>query len=171
MNREEIDCIILTNVKLAEKIAKIVQNKYKHLSFDELLSAAYMGLVQAANSYKPEKNQKFQYFALKRIYGAIKDYSKELFFFSKINRSNEEPNVGHTYNEKKDDLFIHLTSCLNNSEKQVVYKYYFIGDNTREIGESLELNQSRISQILSNAENKMRIFWSDKKEELYECLI
>ena len=76
-----------------------------------------------------------------------------------------------TDNGKKDDLFIHLTSCLNNSEKQVVYKYYFIGDNTREIGESLELNQSRISQILSNAENKLRIFWSDKKEELYECLI
>lgn len=171
MNTCDINSIIIDNLTFARKLARKSQKKYNFVSFDELQSAAYMGLVQAANSYNPEKNMSFQFFAMKRIFGSIKDYIKELCFFKNSKRVDLKDDIVTESKEESSDFFNIIGNCLNKSEKQVVYRYYFIGDNTREIALFLNLHQSRISQILSCAENKMKIFWSDKKEELYEFAV
>ena len=41
--------IVLENISLAEKIAKSRKKKLSQVSYDELKSAAYLGLVEAAN--------------------------------------------------------------------------------------------------------------------------
>ena len=153
---------------MADKIARSTQKKYHYISFDELQAAAYMGLVQAANSYDQSKNAVFEFYAIKRIFGAIKDYAKELPIIKKFIRKDCEIEIEAEEKYKDDEIFDIISKCLSYSEKQVVYSYYFINENTREIADKLELHQSRISQILSSAEVKMRDFWCDRRNELYE---
>ena len=81
--------LIEDNIYLAEKIAKFSSKKYRFLTYDEIKSAAYFGLVQAANSYNFLKSPCFSTYASYRIFGAIKDYLREFKWFGnhKINHS------------------------------------------------------------------------------------
>ena len=78
--------LILNNLSLADKIAKSKKRKLSHISLEELQSAAYFGLVLAANHYQEEKNDCFPAFAVWRIIGAVKDYLRELSWGSRRNR-------------------------------------------------------------------------------------
>ena len=69
-----INSLILNNISLAEKIAKSKKRKLSHISYDELKSAAYLGLVEAANNYNSSENDNFPAFAVWRIIGAVRDY-------------------------------------------------------------------------------------------------
>jgi RNA polymerase sigma factor FliA len=75
---EERNALIINNVSLAEKIAFSKKKKLTHISLEELKSAAYLGLVEAASNYNPNKNNCFPAFAVWRIIGAIRDYLREI---------------------------------------------------------------------------------------------
>lgn len=77
MNTSKHD-LIVSHIYLADKMAKSKKRKLHHISLEELQSAAYFGLVQAANKYNQENNDCFAAFAVWRIAGAIKDYLREL---------------------------------------------------------------------------------------------
>ena len=82
MNKNEL---ILNHISLAEKIAKIQFKKTPCVYYEDLQSASYMGLVQAATRYIPELNDNFEAYVAPRIKGAILDYLRELSWGSRLN--------------------------------------------------------------------------------------
>ena len=70
--------LVLSHLYLAEKIAKSKKKKLSHISYDELKSAAYLGLVEASTRYNPDVNNCFAAYAVWRIIGSIRDYLREL---------------------------------------------------------------------------------------------
>lgn len=81
----ERNMLVLENISLAEKIAKSRKRKLSQVSYDELKSAAYLGLVEAAHHYNPQQNDCFPAFAIWRIIGAIRDYLREISWGSRNN--------------------------------------------------------------------------------------
>lgn len=84
MSREKI---IEQYLPLVKKVALRIKNRLPpHVEMDELISAGYMGLVEAANRFDPERIDTFSYFAELKIRGAIYDYLRSLDILSKEKR-------------------------------------------------------------------------------------
>jgi len=77
--------LILNHMFLAQKIAKSKKKKISCVSYEELESAAYLGLVEAANLYDSKENDCFAAYAVFRIIGAVQDYLRELSWGSRAN--------------------------------------------------------------------------------------
>ena len=79
MNTENIRELIVNNMALANYLANLKKLSLpKNITFGELQSAAFMGLVEAANRFIPEKGICFSTYAYFRISGAMNDYLREL---------------------------------------------------------------------------------------------
>lgn len=85
LTTEERNDLVLAYMKLANKIAHNKHRKTPFVAYDELQSAAYFGLVDAAAKYDPSKNDCFGAYAALRIAGAICDYLRELSWGSRDN--------------------------------------------------------------------------------------
>lgn len=80
----ELRCLIESHINCAREAASIEWHTAPHiLEYDELVSAAYLGLVRAAgrwpgycreNSYDTSHTQWFRVFALRRCRGAVRDF-------------------------------------------------------------------------------------------------
>jgi RNA polymerase sigma factor (sigma-70 family) len=71
--------LITENITFANILAAKKKSRIRSVSYEELQSAAYLGLVEAANNYDPDYNFiAFKSFAFVRINGAMKDYLREL---------------------------------------------------------------------------------------------
>ena len=153
--------LVVDFIPLANKLAyQKKKNLPKFIDIEELKSAAYLGLVEAANRFKPELDVKFSTFAYFRILGSITDYLREYY---KINKSFNIINLS-TNTEETDACFIesipakkeHKTEeffevIFLNLDDQVkkIIRYYFIdGYTMKETGQKLGLSESRISQII-----------------------
>ena len=75
--------LVISNLTLAKKLAKCKKKKCYFINYDELESAAFLGLVEAAVKYNSNLNDNFAAFATMRIIGAIKDYLRELAYGSR----------------------------------------------------------------------------------------
>lgn len=75
--------LIIENLVFANKLASIFKRKIHFVNYDELQSAAYLGLVEAADNFDLEKGVSFESFAKFRIIGAIKDYLREISWGSR----------------------------------------------------------------------------------------
>ena len=85
MTITERNQLIVLHMDLAKKIALTYSRKISCVDKDELVSAAYFGLVDAAEKYKFSKSDNFAAYAVIRIIGAIKDYLRELAWGSRQN--------------------------------------------------------------------------------------
>ena len=65
--------LVEDNLVIARKLAAKFYNNRGHLEFDEILSFATMGLVDAASRFDPSRGLKFTTFAGPRIVGSILD--------------------------------------------------------------------------------------------------
>lgn len=85
MNREEL---IKKYLPLVNSIATRVFERVRSsgISIDELISAGYLGLLDAVNRFNPSKENSFEFFAKLRIRGAIYDYLRSLDFMGKTRR-------------------------------------------------------------------------------------
>lgn len=72
----------------AKSIARKKHRKIRYLDLDELVCAAYMGLVDAVSKYSHSKGEFFAYAKI-RINGEIQDYLRSLCFGSKGNKKFE----------------------------------------------------------------------------------
>ena len=176
MTVEERNALVIKYLFLAEKIAKNWKRKLSHISFDELNSAACLGLVQAASRYKKEKNDSFESYAVMRIIGAIRDYLRELSWGSRANPIKKvESFVLEEYLFKIDsfnnsDFFDNFIKNLPLIHK-VVLRYYFKDHmKIQEIASVLNVHQSRVSQILSESKLKLRDYWKDQEFEIWSAV-
>ena len=151
------------------------------VSEDELFAAGMYGLMRAARSYDPSKGAGFKTYAYHRIRGSILDDLRRLDFLPRSMRDRarkngeEAPSVvgiptdedGHeslaasqveVESESSDmhDVLFREIDALPDKMRIVMSMYYREELKMREIGEKLNLTESRVSQIHSNAVSRLR---------------
>lgn len=164
--------LVVSHLPLAQKIARLSQKKYTFLNFDELESAAYLGLSEAALKYNPDLGASFETFASCRIFGAIKDYMRELSWGSRNNPVKTESfefQEDSVYNEIEDrsDVFDKIIEPLSSINKKILQLYYVEEVKMKDIADGMGVHESRISQILSASRNNLFQYWEQTKSELW----
>ncbi len=150
--------LVLDHLYLAEIIAKNNNKKYNS-SYDEVLSAAYFGLVSAANKFNSSISNNFKSYASDKINGAILDFFREQNWFSrcKIKKKRGELQDCFFQEEKEDNSYIlEVLEKLPKRHKEVMNFYYIKNYKLDEIAEVFGLKKARISQILSEAKEQLR---------------
>lgn len=162
--------LILANINLADRIAIVKSNKISCVRIDEIKSAAYLGLCDAANKYDVEKSDNFEIFAVPRIIGAIKDYLREISWgprkkiMKQVSIEDYECNL---YHEISSEFFETLTKQLSPIYKKVITDYHQHDRKLKEIAVELGVKESRVSQILHAAQDNLRRLWWKRKSELW----
>lgn len=142
-------------IPLAKSLARRF-NPPRHVSRDEIQSAAYMGLVDAASKFDPCKGS-FANYASIRIVGEIKDHLKKSCIHD--NMSSLE---GHDVlfcdadSACSRDFFDFVCSKLGAIEEKVVRMYYVEDRTLKEIGDAQGVSESRVSQILSKCHKRIK---------------
>lgn len=70
--RNQVICAYLHLAKL--HASRITKQLVSHSSYDEIESAAYVGLIKAVERYEPDRKTKFETFSYSRIHGAVMDW-------------------------------------------------------------------------------------------------
>lgn len=172
--------LINTHMSLANRIAGKEKKKLPpKVTYDEVQSAAYLGLVQAAKKYDPENDASFETFASFRIIGAIKDYLREIGWGPRNERRSiasldaTTPDgicLADTLEARAEteegDIFEKCSTCLSPLARQALKLYYLDGLKMKEVAHRLSLTESRISQIVSESKRELRTVWSHRADEL-----
>jgi RNA polymerase sigma factor (sigma-70 family) len=169
----ERHALIMDHVSLAEKIAKSRKKKLTQVSYDELRSAAYLGLVEAASNYNPQENDCFPAYAVWRIIGAVRDYLRELSWGPRSNPVKMaevfvyEEHIFDRQDVDRAGFFEDVIRQLPTVNKTVLKLYYQEGMKIKDIASDLGVHQSRVSQILSDSRMKLKNIWKEQQSELW----
>jgi len=140
---------------LANKIAS-QKNKItpKNITLDELKSAAYLGLIDAANRFSKEYNCSFSTYAKIRIEGEIKDHLR------KNRKKHSELIEDFSYEDSNYynniDLFPYIFSFLDFTGQNIIKMYYVENKSLKQIGDSLDITESRVCQLISKYKKIIR---------------
>jgi RNA polymerase sigma factor (sigma-70 family) len=85
---------------MARKMAKPLK-RIAPAHWEEYESAANMALVEAAEAWRPQVGTSFSFFAKKRIWGALKDVSRQRWARKRLARDGAEP--AHLGDLRHDD--------------------------------------------------------------------
>lgn len=165
--------LVVSHLSLAHKIARSAKKKASFLNYDELESAAYLGLTEAALKYNTELGVSFENYASCRVSGAVKDYMRELAWGSRNNpvktesfESQEEPAYNDNI-EEKSNVFEKITEPLPSINKKILRLHYVEEIKIKEIASDMGVHESRVSQILSASRTNLRQYWEEAKSELW----
>lgn len=131
----------------------------KSVNYEELESAAFLGLVLAAKKYDPSYNVSFATYARQRIVGEMKDYLIQLKWNGRKNvemTSIDVDTLGKSDNLEDFNLAIDSLSPIG---KKVISMYYVEGWSLQEIGESLNCGKSRVCQLLKKYREELKSNW------------
>ena len=145
---------------------------------EALQSAAYLGLVEAASRYDPERGVLFTAFAYRRILGAIDDYLRELQWGGKLNhvdmasldiRVDEECGTLADIIEGRSDVdhegkeALEVVATKLGSRATEIFRYCFIDElSMREVGEKFGVSESRISQLIAEYRKKLKTKYGEE---------
>lgn len=147
--------LVLDYMPLAEKIARDANLRTPpNVSEDDLKSVAYMGLVDAARRFDPEKGS-FGGYARTRITGEIKDHLKKVIEQDRICLSEERSERDHDPVQTRD-FFEFVSTKLSDTEGDVLRMYYIEEKTLKEIGAVRGVSESRASQILGGSVKRLR---------------
>lgn len=154
---EKVNKIILDYMPLAEKMAwEKFKSTPSNISIEDLKSAAYLGLVDAANKYDYSVN--FGTYARFRIMGEIYDHMRSISWgtrkdpFIPASLEDEFDLQARSENEFLDEISHKIKSRLY----VILRKYYIEGHSLRDIGKQLGVSESRISQMLNQAKKSVK---------------
>lgn len=152
-NLEKLVCNYLP---LAHKLASQMRKSLpKGLEIDDVVSAAYFGLVDAANKFKIDRNIAFGTYAKYRITGEIKDCIRR--------HCRTQKRFASCYDEQGNCLFDSLAiekqeefdkieeaflSRLSERQRKVFDLYFNENVSLKEIGKRFDVGESRICQII-----------------------
>ena len=166
--------LIIQNLELARRIARQRKARLSKVSFEDLESAAFFGLVQAAELYDSEKSEKFEQYAVFKIFGAIRDYLRELLWGPRSNRwkrhETELDDLRASSDSCDPELFNKIISVLPSNNQIAMRKYYVDCWRMSEIAAILNVRESRVSQIISESKALIKQKWVDLEEQLYESV-
>jgi len=162
--------------KLAYQKKKVVPS---FIDVDDLRSAAYLGLVEAASRFDTNLGVAFSTFAYPRISGAICDFLREQGFgksgapmtsLDVCCDSDDGVTLKDMIEAKREDKteenFEHVTISLD-SQAKAVLRHYFIDEySMKEVGEKFGVSESRISQLIKQYKDRIRGSWSETELRL-----
>jgi RNA polymerase sigma factor (sigma-70 family) len=161
--------------KLAHRKKKTLP---KFIDLEEIKSAAYMGLVEAASRYNPELNVEFTTFSYQRIWGAIHDYLREQGWMKRgeyqqmlsldldtAHNDGETCTLGDLVEAKPEsdteESFEVITLKMDNQAKSVL-KHYFVDEySMKEVGQKFGVSESRVSQLIKLYKKQIRSAWAE----------
>jgi len=167
-------------VPLANKLAfQKKKSLPRFIDIEDLRSAAYLGLVEAANRFNPDMGVCFSTFAYPRINGAIIDYLRDQGWMRRGDTchiisldapvANSEMCVlGDTVAAKEEitdqeEVLEVITLNLDNQAKAVL-RHYFIDElSMKEVGEKFGVTEGRISQLIKEYKQRIRTDWSEEE--------
>lgn len=172
-----VEQLVITHMNLANSLAwKKFQKTPLQISFDELQSAAYLGLVKAANKYDFSKKVPFLPYAKLRIIGEMKDYLRTLSWGSR----SQNPEVVFFENQKEDfqmldfiesydpsnfELFDKIGNKLGDELKQILIWRFVDNLSLKEIGQRKNVTSNYIFHVIKKNIKTIKEIW--KKEDLY----
>jgi RNA polymerase sigma factor (sigma-70 family) len=153
---------------LANKLAFLQKKTLpNYIDVEELKSAAYLGLVEAASRYKESKGVSFTTFAYPRIFGAIKDYLRSLgpTLTSLDDNGDDETSLKDMIvaREERDDFEETLEVVAKDlgTQARSMLRFYFVDElSMKEVGERFGVSESRVSQLLSGYKTNIREKWT-----------
>lgn len=224
------DNLIVTHLSHARRIVrKITSHLPQHIDREDLMSAAVIGLIMAAEKFDPARGFQFLTFAEQRIRGTILDELRaqdwlsrslrekfkrlEKTFSSLVNKLGRDPSSEEVAQEMDiplDEYFslldeVHCLSVVSiddswedaegtpfglldvladnsvegphdqivrqqtadqlmnavnqlpEKEREIINRYYYDDRNMKEIGEIMELKESRICQLHGQAIMRLRV--------------
>lgn len=159
MNHDLIEQYLPFAAKLAHNKKKILPS---HIDFEDLLSAAYLGLVEAAARFEEEKKVSFMTFAYWRISGEINDYLRSLRSTNTSLESicGENSTAAELIPAKEEgdcqELFEFLTQKIDSEGKDML-KCYFMDECTMlQIASKYNITEGRVSQRISAYKREIR---------------
>lgn len=161
MLTKENQKIVIEHIPFAENIAKSHFRKTPpQVQLDELISAAYMGLIDAATRYDHKSD--FKIFARFRIVGEIKDYLRSLKWGKDTNTLPSIPEGCEIATEQEPDSFDDVLDDFVKNRvsplaKQILRMYYGERLPIAVIAKKLKFSDARISQLLNQNLNTIRL--------------
>lgn len=174
---------------LAHKIARRRHlDMPRSVSYDEILSAAHGGLLDAATKFDDRIQMSFQIYARFRILGAIDDYLRTCTWGGRNRRLQKwslEVNVGNgsgssfsslqdslskdegESNAETEDFFAYVTSSAPPMVRKMFKMYFVDGITMKEIGVSFHLSEARVSQLLTEYKRVIQGAWKGREHELW----
>ncbi len=167
-------------IPLANKLAyQKIKSLPRNIDIEDLRSAAYLGLVEAANRYKSELGVCFSTFAYPRISGAIIDYLREQGWMKRGDTcrilsldttlvNNEDCVLGDTVEAKEErrdqEEILEVISLNLDGQAKSVLKHYFIDDlSMKEVGDKFGITEGRISQLIKQYKSRIRDAWTEEQ--------
>lgn len=140
---------------LAESIARSRSRSLPaNVTFDEVRSAAFYGLSDAASRYDPDRGVPFSSYAKIRISGEISE------FFRGVSYGHQEPEDMACDDADRsvdtEDFFDFVCSELGEKDGKLVRMYYLDGRSLKEAGEARGVSESRASQILKDCHRRLK---------------
>jgi RNA polymerase sigma factor (sigma-70 family) len=152
-------------IPLANKLAfNKKQTLPKFIDIEELRSAAYLGLTEAANRFDESRGIAFSTFAYPRILGAIIDFVRQMGWGK---RNDPKRAYGLDAIEEilapKDcnleEMFEVIAHDVDKRTEQIL-RCYFIDENSmKEVGDKFEISESRISQLITQCKIRIKHNW------------
>ncbi|RDJ35235.1 MAG: sigma-70 family RNA polymerase sigma factor [Crenarchaeota archaeon] len=129
------------------------------VDIEDLKSAAFFGLVDAANKYN-EIVGSFGAYAKRRILGEIQDFIRNSYKKSMASIDQPDENglmlseslIQKSYVAWNDEEYPELTDL----DKNIIKMYYVDGFSMKEIGKIIGVSESRVSQLLKGTRNKLK---------------
>lgn len=122
--RPDRDAIILLHMPQVELLARRVQQRYRGIELDDLISAGVIGLIHAVDRFDEARRLKLKTFAEHRIRGALLDYLRQI---------DPLPRSIRRFQKQRD----HLIAALTQQGKPV---------DAASIAEALGLSPKRYAQ-------------------------
>jgi RNA polymerase sigma factor (sigma-70 family) len=160
--------LVRDHISYAEKIAfKKKKSLPKFVDIDEIKSAAYLGLVEAANRFDLSRGVDFKTFSFPRIVGAICDYLRERRWSKQetmLSLDSSHTGDGHCLadnlqaksSSSAGECFEELTVVLGHEGREIMRQYFIEDLSMREIGSKIGLSESRISQLVKSFKISIR---------------
>lgn len=167
-------------VPYANKLAyKKKRTLPKFVDIEELKSAAYLGLVEAASRYNPELGIEFSTFSYQRIWGAIHDYLREQGWMKRgddtqmmsldlpyTGGEGEDCTLKDTIEARPEndteECFEVITLNLDKQAKEVLRNYFIDDYSMKEVGDKFGVSESRISQLIKQYKTRIKGQWTEE---------
>lgn len=170
--------LVVQYVPLANKLA--YQKKKSLPNFvdvEDLKSAAYLGLVEAATRYDESKGVAFSTFAYPRIFGEIHDFLRRQGWIKRcdltpvvsLDTADEDEGcmlrdtIAAKEGTDTEECFEVITFKLD-AQAKAVLRHYFIDEySMKEVGEKFGVSESRISQLVKRYKSEIQSQWTESQ--------